>query len=398
MKPGTQGFVGARLREAREARGITAASLADVLGLTRAAVSQYEHDHKTPSPEVMQRICSITRLPQRFFMEAEVVKQAERTFYYRSQSAATKGARIRSGHKLDWLARIVAWLEGFVAFPQANVPAICSATRPIDIRSDDIEDAAQETRRQWGLGDGPISNVAWLLENHGVLVTRFSLHAEALDSFSERHASGRPFVILSSDRDSAFRSRFDAAHELGHLLLHSGIPTRDVWKPVEHKVMEAQAHRFASAFLLPAESFARTAVSITIEGLKTLKRQWGVSMQAMVMRLHDLDIIDEDDKIRLFRAFTTRGWRKREPLDDEVPAEQPELLRQAIETVFSHRIVQPSDILEALPYDAQDIEELCVLPSGILQQGRIREPSVVEIERPNIRGEVIPFRSRRIDE
>lgn len=394
MKPGTQGFVGARLREAREARGVTAASLADVLGLTRAAISQYEHDHKSPSPEIMQRICTITRLPERFFMETLSGEQVERTFYYRSQSVATKGARLRSERKLDWLARIVAWLEGLVAFPQPNAPTLNDAARPIDIRNDDIEEATKEIRRRWGLGNGPISNVAWLLENHGILVTRFSLHAETLDSFSERHSSGRPFVILSSDRESAFRSRFDAAHELGHLLLHSAIPTKDVWKPVEHKLMEAQAHRFASAFLLPAESFARTAVSITLEGLKNLKRQWGVSMQAIIMRLYDLDLIEEDAKIRLFRAFNTRGWRKREPFDNDTPAERPELLRQAFEAIVTHRLVQSSDILSALPYAPQDIEELCVLPAGSLESGRGREPAIVEIERPNIRGEVIPFPRR----
>jgi Zn-dependent peptidase ImmA (M78 family)/DNA-binding XRE family transcriptional regulator len=395
MKPGTQGFVGGRLREAREARGITAAAMADVLGVTRAAISQYEHDHKSPGPDVMQRISNITRLPERFFVEPIVSDNLERTFYYRSQSAATKGARIRSERKLDWLIRIVDWLETYVAFPVPNLPILKQVPSAIDIRDDDIERAATEARRHWGLSDGPISNVTWLLENHGIIVTRFSLHAEALDSFSERHASGRSFVVLSSDRESAFRSRFDAAHELGHLLLHGAIPTKDVWKPVEHKLMEAQAHRFASSFLLPAESFAQTALSMTLEGLKSLKRQWGVSMQAIVMRLHHLDLIDEDAKVRFFRAFNARGWRKREPLDDVSDAEHPELLRQAIEALVSHRLVKTSDILSSLPYDAKDIEELCVLPTGSFQIERRQIPNAEEIARPNILGDVIPFRQRR---
>lgn len=343
----------------------------------------------------MRRICTIARLPERFFTEPVPEATPQRTFYYRSQSAATKAARLRSEHKLDWLARIVAWLEELIAFPKPDVPALLETTRAIEIREEDIEEVAQELRQRWGLGDGPISNVAWLLENHGVLVTRFSLHAEALDSFSERHSSGRPFIILSSDRESAFRSRFDAAHELGHLVLHSAIPPNDVWKPVEHKLMESQAHGFASAFLLPTRSFATTVTSTTLEGLKSLKRQWGVSMQAITMRLNELKLVDDEAKIRFFRAFSARGWRTREPFDEETPAERPELLRQALEALMAHRSVAPSDILSALPYDSHDIEELCALPVGSLAAARDKDlPAVVEIERPNVRGEVIRFPRR----
>ena len=39
MKLGTPGFVGPRLREAREGRGLTAMSLAELLGITRSAIS-----------------------------------------------------------------------------------------------------------------------------------------------------------------------------------------------------------------------------------------------------------------------------------------------------------------------------------------------------------------------
>ncbi len=397
MKVGTEGFVGARLREAREARGLTAAALSDLLGLTRAAVSQYEHGHKTPSPEIMQRICSLTRLPDRFFMEAVPAEtpMAPRVFY-RSRSAATKSARTRSERKLEWLARIVSWMESFVAFPAVDLASADLPETAVQLNGRDIESAADNLRRHWGLGAGPISNVAWLLENHGILVSRFPLHADALDSFSEIRSSGRPFVVLSSDRNSAVRSRFDAAHELGHLVLHEGVPSRDLLKPAEHHLIEEQAHRFASAFLMPTESFSRSATSITIDGLKSLKQQWGVSMQAIVMRLCDLDIIGEDTKTSFFRAFGARGWRKAEPLDDQMTAEQPELLRQALEAIVSKRVLGTDDILASLPYDAQDIEELCGVRHGTLaSQRRIYEPApIVQIERPNIMGEVIPFRAR----
>ena len=65
---------------------------------------------------------------------------------------------------------------------------------------------------------------------------------------------GRPLILLSADKDSGYRSRFDLAHEIGHLVLHRHIQrTTD---SARHKLMEQQAHHFAGEFLLPAETFA----------------------------------------------------------------------------------------------------------------------------------------------
>jgi transcriptional regulator with XRE-family HTH domain len=101
VKPGTNGFVGRRLREAREARGITAVSLAEILGVTRAAISQYEHGPRTPSPEIAERIASTLRLPLSFFMRP-ANDRAQRKIFYRSLSAATKAARVRSERKYEY--------------------------------------------------------------------------------------------------------------------------------------------------------------------------------------------------------------------------------------------------------------------------------------------------------
>lgn len=57
---------------------------------------------------------------------------------------------------------------------------------------------------------------------------------------------------ISFDKDNYFRSRFDAAHELGHVVLHRYINKLDsiCFKPIEE-----QAHRFASYFIFQKKLF-----------------------------------------------------------------------------------------------------------------------------------------------
>src|SRR5262245_27483158 len=223
MKPGTPGFVGTRLREAREARGLTAISLADLLGVTRAAVSQYENDLQSPRPEVMKRICDCLNLPLRFFLRP-VVERPTPTSFYRSMSAATKAARIRAEKRREWLREIVLYLREYIVLPTVHFPVFNFPSNPQLISDDDIESVATMARQFWNLSNGPIANVVRLLENNGSIIARDYFEVKTLDAFSRWDGMDNiPYVILSADKDSAARSRTDIGHELGHLLLHRNV-------------------------------------------------------------------------------------------------------------------------------------------------------------------------------
>ncbi|MFF8932380.1 ImmA/IrrE family metallo-endopeptidase [Streptomyces longwoodensis] len=106
--------------------------------------------------------------------------------------------------------------------------------------------AARELRRQWGLGDGPVTRLVRRMEAHGIVVV---LPAEAdaaaatVDAFSSR--SARPLVVLTRNRaNDVYRHRFATAHELGHLVLH-GDATGD-------SRQEREADAFAAEFLTTA--------------------------------------------------------------------------------------------------------------------------------------------------
>ncbi|MBI5970984.1 MAG: helix-turn-helix transcriptional regulator, partial [Deltaproteobacteria bacterium] len=184
MRPGTPGFIGARLKEARESRGMAAITLADLLGVSRQAISQYENSTQSPRPEIMERIVKLLQLPHHFFRRPAMLN-TEAVIFYRSMSAATKTERLRAGKRYSWLKDIVKYLQEFVQLPKVNFPDLSPPDDLSKISNQLIEEYAVKVRRLWGLGDSPISNLVLLLENNGAVVVRYELGAETLDAFSE---------------------------------------------------------------------------------------------------------------------------------------------------------------------------------------------------------------------
>lgn len=402
MKTGSPGFIGARLKEARQARGFTANALAEFLGVTRSAVSHYERGEQSPRPEVMRKIEEVLNLPPQFFWR---IPEPERTrkLFFRSMNAATATARLRAERRYIWLEEIARYLREYVNFPRVNFPQFDSVPKdPAQISPELIEALALESRRFWKLGNGAISNVVWLLENNGAVIARTKLEADTLDAFSEWHDSeGTPYFILGADKNVAARSRFDAAHELGHVILHRHIDKIRIARTPDFKLIEQQANRFAGAFLLPAPSFSNDFFSPTLDTFQALKPKWGVSIQFMLHRAQDLGLVSKEQAQRLWANCARRGWRMNEPLDDRLPVEEPRLLRRSFEMLVNEGVQTRAEILSALPYSAQDIEELAGLPTGFLEE-RAAPISLKEFTfgRPERKsdgdapGEVVEFKPR----
>jgi len=365
VRPGTPGFNGERLRSAREARGLSGAALAELVDVSRSAISQYERSVQTPSPKVVQQISDKLNLPPLYFLTSTM--PANTAVFYRSFSAALKSARTRSERKLEWLHEIVWHLEQKVELPSLNLPKLNLPDDVLSIELDDVDDLAKETRRFWQLADGPISNLVRLLENNGVVVSRQFLDSNRLDAFSNWNVnSERPIVVLGSDKGAAGRSRFDAAHELAHLVLHRNLTEKDLKNSVRFKQMERQADRFAGAFLLPRTTFLSEVVAFTPESLLTLKERWGTSVGLMVKRSSDLGAIDEEASKRLWMRISKRGWRKKEPLDDKLQPEVPGLLSKCFELLVEADIGGRDSLMAQLPWHWKDIEEIATVKSGLL--------------------------------
>ena len=368
MRQGTPGFIGSRLREGREARGITASALADVIGVTRAAMSQYEHGRQSPSPDAMRRLSDALNLPMQWFLKP-MHEFAGGTVFYRCMSSATKGARLRAQRRFHWLKDIVELIQQSVRLPSVQLPDFDVPSDPRMLTNDHIEELATEARRFWGLKDGPISNMVWLLENRGIIVSCFDLHAPTLDAFSERDPkTKRPYVVLGDHKQSAARARFNAAHELGHLLLHRSVQQEQINLNALHPLLEKQAHRFAGAFLLPASTFGQEVCGHNLDSLRVLKERWHVAIAAMIYRAGNLRLFSEDHVKNLQINLARRKWRTCEPLDDILVQERPRVLKKCVELLVTRGVIPASEIPFRLSLPANDVEQLAGLDRGYLDR------------------------------
>lgn len=404
MRPGTPGFNGDRLREAREARGISPVALADMLGVTRQSINAYEQSRATPNPEKAAKAAELLNLPFAFFLEREPSEDPA-TIYWRSMAAATKTQRKRSRVRHDWTRKIVRFLSDYVEFPTLRLPPALVVEDPAEISDGQIEEAADRARSFLGLKQGAIENMTWLLENHGIIVSFAEFGASGIDAFSQSCSDGHAYVVMNAEQGSSVRYRFDLAHELGHLTLHRNLNGRHFANWAGNREMERQAHFFAGCFLMPPQVFAKNFYAASLDALKTMKRVWGVSMQAALQHATRLNIISDKQSEKLWRRLSVRGWRRHEPFDDIIPRENPSLLKSAFEQVLQAGILTQKQILEALPYSGQEIEALSGLDPGTLvpaTTATVRElPGVgvrdqsrsdaVRRDRQTSRGDIIVF-------
>jgi Zn-dependent peptidase ImmA (M78 family)/transcriptional regulator with XRE-family HTH domain len=394
---GTPGFVGERLTQAREARGLTAVSLSEMIGTKSTSISNYERGRQSPSPEVMERLAKVLNQPVAFFLRP-MPKGGTEDIWWRAMSSATKSARSRAHARHTWLREIVAYLSNYVDFPSVNLPEFNLPADPQQITAEIIEDIATECRRFWKLGTGPVADILLLMENSGIIVSRGELEADSLDAYSQRqHDSENPIVFLGSDKNSAVRSRHDASHELGHLILHRNVDAKAIRNTARFKLIEDQAHRFASAFNLPAQGFALQLWAPTLDAFLALKPHWKIAISAMIMRCEQLGILKSEQAQRCWINMSRRGWRKREPLDNQLAPERPRLLKRSFELLVNEGIKTPEQILSDLALNAEDVVSLACLEEGYLSgkaPSVLAMPQLREELRTAITGNLIRFRSR----
>jgi Zn-dependent peptidase ImmA (M78 family)/transcriptional regulator with XRE-family HTH domain len=400
MTRGLNGFEPGRLVQALAARRLSQVQLAAMVGVSASTVSKWRSGQQAPEPDTLTRLASVVNVSPEWFTRPLVPKPSAPLF--RSNASAHVAARAVLEARLEWAQEVTLCLSSMVDLPEVKLPSrtfVC----PDEIGDVDIETAALDCRGMWGLGLGPVPNVALALESAGVILVREETgiaQIEGLSAWSE--PLQRPMVLLSADKDNGFRSRFDAAHELGHLVLHRHIER--VTDRERHNAMEKQAHKFAGAFLLPAESFlAEVRTPVTLDSLLHLKQRWGVSVAAMVMRLAALGIIDEDEKMSLYKRRSARWGAKEEPGDNLRVPEQPRLLKRTIELLVSSGVMPRDAVQRHFGLSIGDIATLVGLPvrffDGTEDQVldfaklRLRQPQPTPTESDS-NGSVIQFRRR----
>jgi Zn-dependent peptidase ImmA (M78 family) len=361
----TPGFQPLQLTQARVARGLTRMALATAVKRSPPSVSKWESGQQTPDAEALEALAQALRVPREYFLNS-VFEVGERPRFFRSMANATKRSRERIAQHLLWLQRLSHDLQAWVELPAPDVPDLGVADFQ-QLQASDIEEAAARVRAHWGLGSGPIRDLLLVLENAGIVVGRCAFAAPAIDGVSHWSlADDRPYVLLASDRRTAVRSRFDAAHELGHLVLHRHVDQQALTRRDEFRELENQAHRFASALLMPCDGFVNELPEVSLEAFRVLKPRWGVSIGAMIYRCKDLQLITEEHAGRLFKYISSRGWVRAEPEDERLALEQPRLLERSIRLLLTQGGLSVELLLAELRLHPKDVEALAGLSAGLL--------------------------------
>ncbi len=344
-------FTPSRLTLARNRRGLTKKRLAELIGVSTRSITGFESEELEPKPGTVAKLSKALGFPPSFFEAEDLPGLDKEAVSFRALSkmeAAQRDSALAAGRLAFALH---SWISERFKLPVPNVPKLGPGVDP--------ETAARVVRAEWGLGEKPIPNLVHLLEVRGVRVFSLTQDCRELDAYSLWHRD-QPFVFLNTQK-SGEHSRFDAAHELGHLVLHwhHDVP--------QGRQAEQEANRFAAAFLMPAASIlAKAPKNPSLKQLIQAKRPWKVSVAALTHRLHQLKVLSDWRYRSLWIEIGDRGYRVNEP-EPRINRETSQILNKVFAALRKEGCTK-ADIARDLHLHPQDLDALvfglAILPIG----------------------------------
>jgi Zn-dependent peptidase ImmA (M78 family)/transcriptional regulator with XRE-family HTH domain len=347
-----------RLTQARNLAGRTKKWLAEELGVTPAAVSQYEMGTNRPRPEVLPRLAQVLGVPLAFFVTGRPHGRLDPSAaHFRSLRNTRAYQRAKAVSFTEQVWEMVYALEKRVQLPLVDLPGFCGGEiEPGTALPRDPVAAARSLRVAWRLGTGPITHLVRRLEAHGIVVVTPPRDEDlsTVDAFSTSRLP-RPVIVLTPNRtDDVYRHRFTAAHELGHLVLHGDTTPGDI-------TQEREADTFAAEFLTPRDSIAPELPGrADLRKLSALREIWGVSVHSLLYRCRELGLLSDSSAsrayIRLRKLDNAPGFGRAEPLAN-FPGEQPALLARGFALACDHGLTIAS-LAEELAWNVAGVRRM----------------------------------------
>jgi Zn-dependent peptidase ImmA (M78 family) len=297
-----------RLELARKRRRLSSKILAERANLSPVTLSRIMKGLQKADSSSIEALVSVLGYPAEFY-ELDDPK-----------TITTEAASFRSLSSMSAKERDAALSAGTLAFEFVNWVSREFDLPVLDLdlgspHETDPSTAARLLRTRWGIGEKPISNMIKLLETKGIRVFSLAEDTRNVDAFS-CWRDEEAFIFLNTFK-SAEHSRFDAAHELGHLVLHRHGGPRG-------REAEFEANQFASAFLMPKGDVLATIPFVSsVSQIVKAKRRWGVSAVALAYRLNKMGLMTEWQYIQV-----NRQYRSKEP--DPLPHEQSGVWQQVL--------------------------------------------------------------------
>ena len=328
-----------RLQQARKRRGFTRRRLALETRIAERTLAYNESGDHPPTDEHLEVLSHALDFPVAFFFQDDPEPLPAPSVSFRAMSRMTAGKRDRVLAAAELALDLSAWLDDRFDLPTSDMPDLRYATDP--------ESAAVMLRSYWTLGDRPITNMVHLLEKKGIRVFSLAEDCETVDAFSFWRGD-RPYIFLNTMK-SGERGRFDAAHELGHLVMHGhGGPGG--------RKAESEADAFAACFLMPPSSVVANQPALkSLPGLIRAKREWGVSVLALARRMHETNLLTAWRYRQVCIEAQQLGIRKHEP--DPIPRESSQVLHKVLTILWSQKMT-PGRIAADLGWPKNELDAL----------------------------------------
>lgn len=366
VSPGavSRAFDPARLTQARQLAGLTKKEVADAIGVTPAAVGQYETGSNRPRPEHIPRLAESLSVPMAFFVAGRPRGSIDASMaHFRSLRSTRAYQRAKAIAEVEQVWELTYALERRIQLPWVNLPGFSGG----EVRSGtevprEPAPAARALREWWGLDKGPVNHLVRRIESNGIIVVTPPPDEDVVtvDAFSTGRLL-RPIIVLTPNRaDDVYRHRFTAAHELGHLVLHSDVMSGDVQQ-------EQEADAFAAEFLTPrAEILPELPRRVDFSRLVELQKIWGVSVKSLLYRCREVGLMSDSTASRAYRQLNDLakqpGFRP-EPLA-AYPGEQPVMLSRALEFAYTRAGLTLKELASELAWSTERVEELLSLPTS----------------------------------
>ncbi|MGZ8165465.1 MAG: helix-turn-helix domain-containing protein [Methylobacter sp.] len=341
-------FNATRFALARKRRGITKKALAQIIAVSEKSVTAYEKGAQIPEWQTLNRIALALNFPAGFFLADDIEELTPDIASFRALTKMTVSQRNIALAAGNIALLLNEWIEQRFDLPEPDLPDLGREHEFSSTGQEQGPEAAAETlRHHWQMGELPVKSMIYLLESKGVRVFSLAIDAKEVDAFSLWYG-GKPFVFLNTLK-SAEHCRFDAAHELGHLVLHRhGEP--------QGQHIEREANAFASAFLMPRRSILAHAPKLpTLPNLIVHKKYWTVSVAALNYRLHALSLTTDWMYRTLCIQISGAGYRSKEP--ESAPHETSQVLAKVFSALREEGITK-NDVARHLLLEPTEIDQL----------------------------------------
>lgn len=302
-----------RFKSARMMNGFSLQDVAHALNkqLSRQALHRYEKGEVVPDKDKIKMISKALNVSTDFFFRNTKIKLGEIEYRVNGRISQKDEATINETTK-EYLSRYLE-LEEILSINTEFINPLKNFGKIISY--DQVNEAANEVRKAWCLGSGAIFNVVELLEDNQIKVVKLDVSEDFEGLQTEViYNENIEVPIVAYNINKAKKSdkiRLTLLHNLAHLLLDFG--------EVTHMQKEKLCFQFAGAMLLP-ESTIKSELGeyrnkLSINELGNIKKQYGVSMQAITMRAKDCGIINKHYTKQFFFLFKQMNWKMDEPFE-----------------------------------------------------------------------------------